>query len=100
MERIGGEVLSDIRDDQEVWVVAAAGHELMTFETFWRALEWRRTNTVYVHHDTATGCQFYVQTDYTWLVLGAATDAWQHVANPSWVENQVNTMNHSVGRSD
>ncbi len=100
MERIGGEVLADIRDDQEVWVVSAAGHDLMTFESYWRALEWRRTNLVYVHHDAATGCQFYVQKDYAWLVLGAATDAWQHVDDPSWVENQVNTMNHSVGRFD
>ncbi len=89
MERIGGEVLADIRDDQEVWVVAAAGHELMTFESFWRALEWRRTNTVYVHHDADTGCQFYVKKNQTWQVLGAEVDAWQHVDNQSEVESQV-----------
>ena len=57
MERIGGEVLSDIRDEQEVRIVSAAGHELMTFTTFWRAQEWRRSNTVYVDHDVATGFQ-------------------------------------------
>ena len=89
MERIGGEVLADIRDDQELWVVSAAGHELMTFETFWRAQEWRRTNTVYVHHDAATGCQFYVKKNLTWQVLGVEVDAWQHVDNQSKVESQV-----------
>ncbi len=97
MERIGGKVRADIRDDQEVWLVSAAGRELMTFTSFWRALEWRRANTLYVHHDAATGCQFYVQKDYVWLVLGAATDAWQHVDNPAWIESQVNATNQSLG---
>ena len=89
MEPIGGKILCDIQEDQDVWLVSAAGQELMTFETFRRAQEWRRTTAVYVHYASATGCRFYVKKDQGWQVRGSETDTWQPADNQPWVERQV-----------
>ena len=92
MERVIGEITCAVREDQEWWIVSDQGAELRSFETFWRAHEWRRTTPLYVHYETGAGARYYREEDNAWHFRTADSGGWWKAENQKWVEDKVEEM--------
>jgi len=92
MEPMMGEITRELREGEEWWIVSDRAVELMSFETLWRAHEWRRTTPMYAHYETETGVRYYMQEDEEWYFRSAGSRGWRKAENQKWVEGKVKEM--------
>jgi hypothetical protein len=92
MEPVMGKITRELREGEEWWIVSDQAVELMSFETLWRAQEWRRTTPIYVHCETETGICYYMEEDKEWYFRTAGSRGWRKAENQQWVEDKVKEM--------
>jgi len=89
MEPVMGKITCELREGEEWWLVSDQAIELMSFETLWRAHEWRRTTPLYADYESEVGVRYYMKEEEEWYFRAAGSRGWRKAEDQRWVEGKV-----------